>query len=189
MDSPLNSPKPKETPSLLPPRRGADALQVVSETHSQCHWYEDVDAPHKKHKPKEIPSFTPPHKGADALQVVTEPHLYEDVDGPQKNPKPRDTGLRQFIKNKALGTDNKNNLPKDEPPSLTPPHKGAEALPAVTEPHLYEDVDSPLNSPKPKDTGLRQFIKNKALGTANKNNLPKDEPPPQHWDPLEIQNL
>eukprot|EP00058_Branchiostoma_floridae_P003557 XP_002589045.1 hypothetical protein BRAFLDRAFT_87518 [Branchiostoma floridae] len=192
-------PTKEEPPSLLSSRRVDDAQLAVS----QPHLYEDVDAPPKSPKPtgtglrkfaknKTIvtenknkivkdeppPSLSPSCKGDVTMPSVSQPHLYEDVDAPPKSPIQKGTGLRNFAKNKAIVTENKNITVRKEPPPLPPPRKGDVTMPSVSQPHLYEDVDATPKKPKPTGTCLRQTAKKEALGTGIKSNPTKEDPPP-----------
>eukprot|EP00058_Branchiostoma_floridae_P028007 XP_002613498.1 hypothetical protein BRAFLDRAFT_71892 [Branchiostoma floridae] len=128
-----------------------------------------------KDEPAPLP---PPREGADTLQAVSESYVYEDVDSPLKSPKPRGTGVWPSAKNEALEKANKTKPTKEEPPPLPPPRRVDDALFAVSQPHLYEDVDAPPKSPIPTGAGPRNFAKNKTIVTGNKNKTVKDEPPP-----------
>ncbi|XP_035678504.1 formin-like protein 14 [Branchiostoma floridae] len=126
----------------------------------------------------DIAIVTFPKAGADTLLAVSESYVYEDVDSPLKSPKPRGTGVWPSAKNEALEKANKTKPTKEEPPPLPPPRRVDDALFAVSQPHLYEDVDAPPKSPIPTGAGPRNFAKNKTIVTGNKNKTVKDEPPP-----------
>eukprot|EP00058_Branchiostoma_floridae_P025485 XP_002610975.1 hypothetical protein BRAFLDRAFT_96294 [Branchiostoma floridae] len=164
------------------------------------HQYEDVDTQHDQTGQGQSQAITKSHTNTAATAIISDhdqieqdqshattpsfdasnlaysqrvytshPNiLYTGVGSPPDHPK--NEGPRK--------PESPNQSPKDEPPPLPPPREGADTLLAVSEPYIYEDVDSPLKSPNPKGTGTRQSTKNEALGKANKTKPSKEDPPP-----------